>query len=286
MAHGSDIPQGARRLGFGVSGPHGTALIRPEATVQMIMHAYALGVRLFDTGPTYGGGEAERRLGEALARLPPYDPIVSTKVGILASGLKRRDRDFSPDGVRRSIDASLKRLRRARIDCLYLHGPAEHELTDKLLRVLADLRREGRVVSVGVCGRGAELDTAMRTTEFTHFMAPVHPGLKSAQKERLYRLRAAGELVGIETMTTAIPRFPMPLSAGATWRLARAVMGWSPDRGPTPMTPEEALTWALNEGGAHRVMSSTSRIDHLESNIWAVGNHGPGGLITGRSGLS
>ena len=91
MAHGSDIPLGARRLGFGVSGPHGTALVRPEATVQMIMHAYALGVRLFDTGPTYGGGEAERRLGEALARLPPYDPIVSTKAGLLGPGGVRQE---------------------------------------------------------------------------------------------------------------------------------------------------------------------------------------------------
>jgi len=286
VAHGTGIPNGARRLGFGVSGPHGTALIRPEATVQMIMHAYALGVRMFDTGPSYGAGEAERRLGEALARLPPYDPIVSTKVGVQSAGLMRRERDFSADGVRRSVEASLKRLRRARIDCLYLHGPAEHELTDRLLRVLGDLRREGRVVSIGVCGRGAELEAAMRTGEFTHFMAPVHAGLKGAQKERLYRLRAAGELIGIEAMMTANPRFPLPVSAGATWRLARALTGWSPDRAPTPMTPEEALCWALNEGGAHRVITTTSRIDHLEANVWAVGHCSGGGLITGRSGLS
>jgi hypothetical protein len=143
-----------------VSGAHGTALIRPEATVQMILHAYALGVRVFDTGPSYGAGEAERRLGEALARLPPYDPIVATKVGLQSSGIKRRERDFSADAVRRSVEGSLKRLRRARIDCLYLHGPDENELTDTLLRALADLRREGRVVSVGVCGRGADLPPA------------------------------------------------------------------------------------------------------------------------------
>jgi aryl-alcohol dehydrogenase-like predicted oxidoreductase len=264
-----------------VSGPHGTALIRPEATVQMILHAYALGVRMFDTGPSYGAGEAERRLGEALARLPPYDPIVTTKVGLQSSGIKRRERDFSPDAVRRSVEGSLKRLRRVRIDCLYLHGPAENELTDTLLRVLADLRREGRVVSVGVCGRGPELEAAMRTGEFTHFMAPVHAGLKGAAKERLYRLRAAGELVGIEVMTTANPRFPLPVGAGATWRLARAVMGWSPDRAATPMTYGESLCWALNEGGAHRVITTTSKITHLEANVWALNNCGGGGLISG-----
>jgi aryl-alcohol dehydrogenase-like predicted oxidoreductase len=283
LAHGpGNIPQGARRLGFGVSGPHGTPLIRPEATVQMIMHAYALGIRLFDTGPSYGAGEAERRLGEALARLPPYDPIVATKVGVQSSGVARRERDFAPDAVRRSVEGSLKRLRRARIDWLFLHGPAEHELTDKLLRVLNDLRREGRVVSIGICGRGPELEAAMKTGEFTHFMAPVHAGLKGEDKERLYRLRSAGELVGIEAMRTANPRFPLPVSAGATWRLARALMGWSGDKPATPMTPGEALCWALNEGGGHRVITSTSRIDHLEANIWAVTHCGSGGsLITG-----
>lgn len=283
MAQGPrDIPNGARRLGFGVSGPHGTPLIRPEATVQMILHAYALGIRLFDTGPSYGAGEAERRLGEALARLPPYDPIVSTKVGVQSSGVARRDRDFTPDAVRRSVDGSLKRLRRARIDQLFLHGPAEHEINDKLLRVLSDLRREGRVVSIGVCGRGPELEAAMRTGEFTHFMAPVHVGLKTPEKERLYRLRTAGELIGIEVMKASNPRFPLPVSAGATWRLARSLIGWGAERPATPMTPAESLCWALNEGGSHRVISTTSRIDHLEANVWAVTHCATGGsLITG-----
>jgi hypothetical protein len=272
---------GARRLGFGVSGPHGTAMIRPEATVQMIQHAYALGVRLFDTGPSYGAGEAERRLGEALARLPPYDPIVSTKVGVQSSGLTRRHRDFSPDAVRRSVEGSLKRLRRARIDWLFLHGPSPRELTDALLKTLADLRREGRVVSIGMCGRGEELDAAMSTGEFTHYMAPVNAGLPPKDLERLYRLRSAGELIGIETLAAANPRFPLPVSAGATWRLARAMMGWSTARPPTPMTVDEALCWALGEGGAHRIITTTSRLDHLEHNVWAVTNCGRGGLITG-----
>jgi aryl-alcohol dehydrogenase-like predicted oxidoreductase len=275
-----DIPSGVRRLGFGVSGAHGSPLVRPEVTVQLIQHAYAMGVRMFDTGPSYGAGEAERRLGEALARLPPFDPIVSTKAGILSSGLARRHRDFSPDGVRRSLEASLKRLRRARVEILWLHGPSPSELTDKLLKTLGDLRNEGRVVSVGICGRGAELDAALKTGQFTHYMAPVHAGLSTAGKERLYKLRATGELIGIETLSAANPRFPAPVSAGATWRLARALVGWSMSRPPTPMTVEEALCWALSEGGAHRLITTTTVLSHLEANVWAVSNCNRGGLIT------
>ena len=288
MAEGRrDNAYGARRLGFGVSGPHGTPMIRPETTVRMIQHAYAMGVRIFDTGPSYGAGEAERRLGEALARLPPYDPIVVTKVGIQSSGLTKRHRDFSPAGVRRSVEASLKRLRRSRIDWLFLHGPSPAEMTDDLLKVLTDMRRRGDVVSIGVCGRGAELDIALNSGEFTHFMTPVHPGLSPDQMLRIYRLRSAGELIGIETLYAAMPRLSLPLSAGATWRVARAVVNgsWTP-RSATPMTIDEALLWALTDGGAHRVITTTSRLEHLEFNINAVANPPSGRLISGGSGLS
>ena len=70
-----------RRLGFGVSGPHGTPLVHPGATADMIYRAFDRGVRLFDTGPSYGAGEAERRLGEAMRRLPRLECIISTKAG-------------------------------------------------------------------------------------------------------------------------------------------------------------------------------------------------------------
>ena len=288
MAEGRrDNAYGARRLGFGVSGPHGTPMIRPETTVRMIQHAYALGVRIFDTGPSYGAGEAERRLGEALARLPPYDPIVVTKVGIQSSGLTKRHRDFSPAGIRRSVEGSLKRLRRSRIDWLFLHGPAPAEMTDDVLKVLTDMRRRGDVVSIGVCGRGAELDKALQMGEFTHFMTPVHPGLTTEQMQRLYRLRAVGELIGIETLSAAMPRLSFPLSAGATWRMARSLVnGSGPRPGATPMTIDEALVWALTDGGAHRLITTTSRLEHLEFNINAVANPPSGRLISGGAGLS
>lgn len=271
---------GVRRLGFGVSGPHGTMLVRPEATVQMVQHAFAMGVRVFDTGPSYGNGEAERRLGEALARLPSYDPIVSTKAGILSSGVTKRIRDFSPSGVRQSIEASLKRLRRSRVDWLFLHGPTPQELTDGLIKTLVDLKFKGDIGALGVAGRGAELDAAVATGQFTVFMTPVHAGLKPEQAARLARLKDAGELIGIETLTPAMRQFPAPVSAGATWRLARALLGRGSPSAPTPMTPGEALAWALTEGGAHRIITTTTRLEHLESNVDAVRSGATDRLIT------
>jgi D-threo-aldose 1-dehydrogenase len=78
------------RLGLGMR-PLGLLPVGQEATGQAIVHAAVrLGIRLLDTAPTYGNGEAERRLGEVSADLPS-SLVVSTKVGkVLGIGTPRR----------------------------------------------------------------------------------------------------------------------------------------------------------------------------------------------------
>jgi aryl-alcohol dehydrogenase-like predicted oxidoreductase len=245
-------------------------MISPRDTEEMIDAAFALGIRLFDTGPSYGNGEAERRLGSALQRLPRYECIVSTKVGLHTEG-GRRVHDFSPDGVRRSIDASLKRLHIHRLDWLFLHGPAPHELTDGLLKVLAEARSIGQVGMLGVAGRGPEIDAALATGLFGVFMAPVHAGLAPYQIDRLKRLKATGaELIGFETLTPSLPALPAPTSPGATWRMLKWMTGRTMQTSRVRKSAAECLFWALTEGGAHRVLTTTSQIEHLEANVEAV----------------
>jgi len=267
----SDKSHGIRRLGFGVSGPHGTPLVSAEQTYHMIEHAFSRGIRLFDTAPAYGAGEAERRLGEAMKRLPRYECIISTKVGITSSGLAKRKRDFSPDGVRRSLEASLKRMKLTRIDWLLLHGPSPRELNDTLVKTLVDIKFGGEVGAIGIAGRGEELDAAIATGQFTVFMAPVHAALPPDQIERLRRIKSTGaELVGIEALSPAHRKFPAPVSPGSTWRLARSLLGRSQASAATPMSPEECLHWALYEAVAHRVVTTTTRMEHLDANINAI----------------
>ena len=67
---------------------------RLEHDPSLIELAFERGVRLFDTAPAYGNGEAERRLGEAMKRMPRYECIVSTKAGITSSGLSQAHAGF------------------------------------------------------------------------------------------------------------------------------------------------------------------------------------------------
>ncbi|MFI1092626.1 aldo/keto reductase [Streptomyces sp. NPDC020917] len=132
--------------------------------------AYDGGVRYFDTAPHYGLGLSERRLGAALADRPRDDYVVSTKVGRLllpnhaptgsdlaAGGFDVTDEltrvhDYSRDGVRRSLDASLTRLGLDRVDILYVHDPEEHldQAVTEAIPALIALRDQGVIGAIGV----------------------------------------------------------------------------------------------------------------------------------------
>jgi D-threo-aldose 1-dehydrogenase len=138
--------------------------------------AWHLQVRHFDTAPYYGYGLSELRLGNVLSSLPRDSFTLSTKVGRLiedASGStshdgfavegKRAIFDYSRDGILRSVETSLKRLRTDRIDILLLHdiGELTHgerhpailkQALEEALPTMAELRAQGvcRAIGIGV----------------------------------------------------------------------------------------------------------------------------------------
>ena len=131
------------------------------------------GIRFFDTAPHYGLGLSERRLGAALGDRPRDQYVIATKVGRLlepdpftgpaarggrdAEGfdvpgdLVRRF-DYSADGVRRSLEASLGRLGLDRVDIALIHDPDAHgeQALREAYPALARLRAEGVVRAIGV----------------------------------------------------------------------------------------------------------------------------------------
>ncbi|WP_230635685.1 aldo/keto reductase [Sphingomonas sp. Leaf4] len=142
--------------------------------------AWDAGLRYIDTAPHYGFGLSEKRVGDALADLDPQArAIVSTKVGRrldpVAPGTDLSVArqafvtpepfesvfDYSYDAVMRSYDDSRIRLRRDRIDILYVHdlGAMAHgsdhprrfaEFMEGGYRALRELRDGGAVGAIGL----------------------------------------------------------------------------------------------------------------------------------------
>ena len=129
-----------------------------------VAEAVQIGYRYFDTAPLYGYGAAERALGRGLEGCTTGF-AVSTKVGRLVDENAPRPRsdmfagdsgattwDFSADGVRRSLEASLQRLGRSYVDIAFIHDPDDHarQALDEAYPALERLRDEGVIGAIGV----------------------------------------------------------------------------------------------------------------------------------------
>lgn len=119
-------------------------------SVRAIHAAVQAGVRFFDTAQAYGAGHSERVLGQALKTHP--DVMVATKVGYAIDPEKREltGPDTSAAGIRASIDASLHRLQRSRIDLILLHLNAlPIPVAAGVFDTLDALRAEGKIAAYG-----------------------------------------------------------------------------------------------------------------------------------------
>ena len=151
---------------------------------------WSQGVRYFDTAPLYGFGLSERRLGAALAGHPRDEFVISCKVGRTLHRLDEENLpsvrhgfvsalpfearfDYSYDGIMRSFESSLHRLRVSSVDLLLIHdigrlthGERHEEqlgiLRDSGMRAVTELRESGQARALGLgCNEWEICDEAL-----------------------------------------------------------------------------------------------------------------------------
>jgi D-threo-aldose 1-dehydrogenase len=192
-----------------------------ETATAIVGRAWELGIRYFDTAPHYGLGLSERRLGEALRDRPRDEYVLSTKVGRLLeenpayagerdtegfdvpATLVRR-RDYSRDGVLRSLESSMARLGVDRIDIAFVHDAEDHveEALAGAIPALVELRDQGVLRGVGLgmnfdkvlaeFVRRSDVDTIMVAGRYTLLEQPALDELLPLCEERGVRVMAAG----------------------------------------------------------------------------------------------
>jgi aryl-alcohol dehydrogenase-like predicted oxidoreductase len=115
-----------------------------------IRRAVELGIRFFDTAQAYGAGHSETVLGEALHDQPGVR--IGTKIGLGFDARTKQvtGQDVAAASIEASIDQSLKRLRRERIDIVHLHLNAMPiSEAEPVFDILGRLRENGKIAAFG-----------------------------------------------------------------------------------------------------------------------------------------
>lgn len=142
------------RLGFGGAVAGIQNYLRPhnpenhderDSAIEAIHTAYEQGITFFDTAPVYGDGLSEILFGVALKEIPAEKIFLATKIN-----------SWGDVNVRQSVEDSLRRLQKDKVDLVQIHGTTyTPETCAKLLKKggmaeqLVSLKDEGLIGNVG-----------------------------------------------------------------------------------------------------------------------------------------
>lgn len=267
-----------------------------ESAYAIVEESWSGGIRYFDTAPHYGLGLSERRLGAALAGRPRDEYVLSTKVGRLIednpayTGVERdtegfdvpatlvRRRDYSRDGVLRSLESSLDRLGLDRIDIAFVHDCEDYvdEALAGAVPALIELREQGVVSHVGlgmnfdkVLARfvgESDVDTIMLAGRYTLLEQPALDELLPLCVERGVRVMAAGVFnSGILATSTPGTTYNYETAPPELVERARRVAEVCARFGVE--LPVAAIAFVAAHPAVESVVLGASSVDQVRSNV-------------------
>lgn len=194
------------RLSFGTASLH--HLFTQEKRQALLSAAIEAGFTHFDTSPLYGFGLAEQSLGQ-LRAIDRQNITVASKVGLYGphgatphmldilvrkvagkavKGLNRAVVDWSLATARISLENSLRRLRRERLDILYLHEPVQALIvTDEWLQWLESRQQAGQIRYFGIAGEAPLLAAILDASPALAPIVQIRDSLGQQQADLLSR---------------------------------------------------------------------------------------------------
>ena len=270
-------------VGFGCASWWANPRFAEAEAIALVHAALEHGVSVFDTGPSYGDGCGELRLGRALAGRPLDDLLLITKAGTEALG-QRQIKDFSPAAIRASVERSRQRLDCDRLPALLLHGCPAAQIGPALRDCLVDLKASGRVELLGLNSfEEQDLRFAAGLPELDLLMLDYNvfrPERATLIDELAGQGKAVIAAAGLGRALYALD-WRRIRSRRDAWYWLRALgpgrrdlqtarrlrqsldqPGWQ----PAPL----ALRWALEHPQLSCVLFNTTRMDHLQENLAAA----------------
>jgi aryl-alcohol dehydrogenase-like predicted oxidoreductase len=259
-----------------------------QEMIALIRKAVERGVTFFDTAEIYGPYTNEELVGEALA---PFrgKVAIATKFGIKAGSDGQQVQDSRPEGIRKSIEGSLKRLRVDAIDLYYQHRVDTNVLIEDVAGTVKDLIREGKVKHFGLSEPGVQtIRRAHAVHPVTAIQSEYSLWWRRPEEELLPTLEelgiglvpfsplGKGFLTGkIDEKTTfdksdfrnIVPRFT-PEARKANLALVDLIRAIAERKRATPA--QIALAWLLAQKPWIVPIPGTKKLERLEENIEAV----------------
>jgi aryl-alcohol dehydrogenase-like predicted oxidoreductase len=263
-----------------------------DESIAAIRLAPELGINFLDTAEIYGPFTNEELVAKAVAgRRDDY--VIATKFGVRIDlddpAGPTRVLDGSPENVRRSIDASLRRLDTDYVDLYYQHRIDPKVPIEETAGALAELVAEGKVRHIGLSEASPETIRAAHAvhplaavqTEYSLFTREVEDAVLPTLRELgiglvAYSPLCRGFLSGriesrddldADDWRRTQPRFGAE-NADRNVALAARVAELADSKGVT--RAQLALAWVLAQGEDIVPIPGTKRRHYLEQNAGAV----------------
>jgi aryl-alcohol dehydrogenase-like predicted oxidoreductase len=284
----SDIRISALGLGcMGMSQSYGPG--DDDESLRTLHRALDLGINFLDTAAVYGSGSNERLVGRAI-RERRHEVVLATKCGIHPGTVGiPRGVDGSPEEIRRSCEASLRRLNVDTIDLFYLHRVDPGTPIEDSVGTMAELVRAGKVRCLGLSEASAatirraskvhpisalqsEYSLWWREPETTVLPACRELGITFVPFSPLGRGFLTGRVTNIDALDADDLRRRLPRFQGSNFtKNLELVAKLEAFAARTAAAPSQiALAWLLAKGDDIVPIPGTKRRAYLESNVAAA----------------
>lgn len=284
----SAIGLGCMNLSQGYGAP-----ITDQQGERVLLQAMDAGVTLFDTASLYGFGANESLIGRVLKTHRQRFTLASkcgmTGVDVKGDGKLVRVIDGRPDTLRRTCEASLRRLQTDVIDLYYIHRLDKTVPIEDSVGAMSDLVRKGYIRAIGLSEMSAatlrrahavhpiaamqtEYSLWTRNPEIAVLQACKELGVAFVAFSPVARGFLAGEPLQPESFEATDFRRSMPRFEGSNWEAnARLLPDYRRLANEVGCSPAQlALAWLLQQAEHIIPIPGTTRVDHLQDNLGAL----------------